>query len=265
MFTCLMLMVGCGGRPLPAGGGDAGVDPGKDGQAAADHGTTPGPDGGPSPNGRVEVTTPDRAYKTDEQPQGTATNNSVLTVWARGCAIFDRQWRARASDPWQDRGPVMACGWEGNARRLGPGDSIGQVTGFHLPGLWRVVLPYGLGCKKDRPMAPQHCASIQRAYSAQITVTVGKGTCQAINNKYRAALDQAKKCNPHIFLAQCLQKVQSDLACGCPLFVQDRKKLDLLAKQYSDYACHKVLPPCGIKCSPPQPATCAKDGKCRPK
>ena len=250
MMACVSLLLsGCAGRALPAiGGADGGVDPRADGQT-----------GQP---GKVTVTTNLLTYGSSQATRGTVHNGTDKSIWLPGCVIFSREMKDPATGKWQDKGAEVLCGWEGEAVEVKPGATHGQEASFRKPGTWRLTLGYGTGCTKGKPMNMTHCTGEGAAASPAVTVTLDKATCVALNKSYRAALEPAKKCNPYINMLQCQEQVAGDLSCGCPLFVQNRKILDSYAEQWASWGCHKLMPPCAIKCSPPAPAGCSKDGKC---
>jgi len=150
----------------------------------------------------------------------------------------------------------------GEAVEVKPGASRSQETGFTEPGQWRLAARYGLGCKKGHAMNAKHCASLHHVLSTAVTVKVDKQTCEELDRQYRAALEPAKKCNPWINTVQCREKVNSGLACGCPLFVQATKHLNELSQKWSAWMCPQLVTPCSVKCTPPAPAYCGKDGRC---
>jgi len=250
MFCSVLVLIGCGGRALPANGGgaDGGVDPRND-------------SGGGQP-GKVTVTTDKSSYGTSQNAWGRVNNGTKSSIWLMGCSYFSREFRPTAKEKWQEMGPDRMCGWEGEAVEVKPGASRSQETRLERPGIWRLTMRYGKGCKKGLAMNEKNCQSLHNAVSISVKVTVDKKTCEAINKQYRAAIEPAKKCNPYINMIQCREKVAGDLSCGCPLYVQDRKQLDKHADRWAAYGCSKVMPPCGIKCSPPAPAGCSKEGKC---
>lgn len=252
MICSLMLMASCGGRALPASGGG-----GRD-----DGGVLPGQDSHIGPTNMVTVTTDRPSYGTSQRVWGRVNNGTKQSIWLTGCSIFSREFRATASEKWQDLGPDRMCGWEGEAVEVKAGASSSQETSFNKPGIWRLSLRYGLGCKKGYPMNEQNCKSLHDAVSAARTVSTDRETCEAINKQYRAAIEPAKKCNPYINTVQCQEQVAGDLSCGCPLYVQGRKTLDELAAKWAAFNCTKLMPPCAIKCAPPAPAGCSKDGMC---
>lgn len=246
VISLTLLLTACGGRAIPAGGGDAGLRV----------------DGDPGPAGKVTVTTNLRSYGLSQAASGTVYNGLDHSIFLPGCSIFNRQFRASPSDPWQDRGPDMMCGWEGEAREVKPGASQKQTARFGEPGQWRLTLRYGVGCKLGVPLSEAKCAAMADAVSAPVTVTVDKAACIKINEQYRAALEPARKCNPYINMVQCRELVRTDLACGCQTYVQAPAMLRTLAERYAALSCHKLMPPCSIKCSPPAPSGCGKDGLC---
>ncbi len=236
----LLTLAGCGGRSTPLGaGGDGGSRS----------------DGQPGPGGKVTVTTNRLSFATGEQAQGTVHNGTSGSVFLPGCSIFNREIKG-AQGKWVDRGPVAVCGWEGNAMELKPGASETRVVTFGQSGSWRLSLTYGLGCKKKKPMNAANCASSKVAVSPPVTVATDKATCEELNKQYRAQLSEAKKCISDINMPQCQAKVSGDLSCGCPLFVNNASTLNKLSQQWTSLNCHKLMPPCGIKCSPPAPAGC---------
>lgn len=242
----LILFTGCGGRTLPMAGDGA------DGGA------------GPVP-GKVTVTTDTSSTGISKSVTGTVFNGTASSIWLMGCDIFSREFREKPQDKWRDRGPTMVCAWEGEAKEVKPGKTHSGSAFFHEPGTWRLTLSYGIGCKKGKPMNAGNCQELRDAVSGLVTATVDRAACEQINKQYGKALEAAKKCNPAIFMIQCHKQVAGDLACGCPLFVQDTTQLQKLRDKWDAYKCSKLIPSCGIKCVSPKPATCGKDGKCVPK
>jgi hypothetical protein len=91
-----------------------------------------------------------------------------------------------------------------------------------------------------------------------VTAVVDLATCDGVNRLYRQRLEAARKCDDSQGANNCRQLVQDDLACGCPLYVNDTKALEPSLRRWEELRCHALYGPCGIRCRTPSPASCVK-------
>lgn len=255
------LVAACGQRSLPSGGdppdGGSTLDSATDGAPPLDAAR---PDSLPPP-GQVTITTDKQSYGLGASAVGTVYNGSSGSIFLPGCGIFGRE--HQEGGVWVDRGPAMICGWEGNAVELQPGGTHSQTVSFEQPGSWRLTLDYGTGCLQGLPLSQAKCKAFGRAVSPQVDVVVDLASCQQLNKQYGKQLTAARACNSALSKPQCTALVAGNLSCGCSLYVNSTTQLTKLAQRWSDYDCSKLMPPCGIKCAAPQPASCIQD-TCQP-
>ncbi|MBM4396078.1 MAG: hypothetical protein FJ087_10345 [Deltaproteobacteria bacterium] len=85
-------------------------------------------------------------------------------AYLNGCETFSIERRDEDTGEWVDKGPPAVCGWEGIARKLGPGDALaafafaapaeGLAGGF---GSYRLRGTYRTGCLDDKPLSQSEC------------------------------------------------------------------------------------------------------------
>jgi hypothetical protein len=83
-------------------------------------------------------------------------------------------------------------------------------------------------------------------------------TCANLQKAYRDAIQTELTCDPTA-ASQCLAQTQSDLVCGCPIWVNTTVITDAIRKNFMAAGCDKctqfTLCP-AIACIPPKPAQC---------
>jgi hypothetical protein len=264
----------CGARPANTGGDDPdgaaatdkGVATGDAGTSALDAGTTT-PDGGTATldagtvivPGQVTVVTDRSAYATFETARVTVHNGTDQAIFLGGCSILTREHLEQ--NQWVDHGPDRICTWEGLARRVGPGESLGQDTTFELPGQWRVAVGYGTGCEPDKPLSGANCTGQDVARSLPVEVTTDRATCERVNDRYEQALESARACNPAINTPQCLELVYENLYCGCPTYVNNDRRLQSHQRRWEELGCGLIFPGCDVDCAVPSSGACV-NGSC---
>ncbi|MCK5800643.1 MAG: hypothetical protein KAI47_25820 [Deltaproteobacteria bacterium] len=265
-----MLLGACGYR-APLGGGDAGLS--HDSVLTLDTGlsadsttigdsTIPRPDTHVTP-GQVTVFTDRSHYGLSETAKAFAQNGLGETIWLPGCTFFSRDWQ-QPDGTWVGQGSDIDCFWEGNATPLKPGaTTAGSGVHFHSPGRWRMSLTYGLSCKPQAPLTETHCTHLETVTSAPFTVEVTLADCQDLAKSYKKALTNAMNCDTTVNTPQCTKLVDTDISCGCNIYVQEDAHLQTLQKRFAAYGCAAKIPPCGIKCAPAPPSACLNN-RCVP-
>jgi len=64
---------------------------------------------------------------------------------------------------------------------------------------------------------------------------------------------QAEMCNATLTVVQCTELATSMLACGCPIYVNNKTELDRIKAQWDAMGCAAAIICPAIAC-PPQPA-----------
>ncbi|MFH1131764.1 MAG: hypothetical protein V1754_10535 [Pseudomonadota bacterium] len=85
---------------------------------------------------------------------------------------------------------------------------------------------------------------------------MAESTCEQIEVAYLKELPLAKKCTPGAGIPQCSDKVENELSCPCPTFVNNATVLNQLKAQWDGKGCisDKACPP--IPCPDPTSAGC---------
>jgi len=71
--------------------------------------------------------------------------------------------------------------------------------------------------------------------------------CQTINQKYKTAVQAAKKCSPFVTAMQCYTKVDDDLMCPCETTINYPATYTPVAQPAQEFKqknCDKLLVPC---------------------
>lgn len=89
--------------------------------------------------------------------------------------------------------------------------------------------------------------------------------CEAAQQTYAQALEQAKRCDPSR-PNQCTAQAAEGLACGCPTFVNPLQRdavttLKTAQQQYSEASCNLNIN-CGPCPPPPTQSVCSAQGRC---
>ena len=143
----------------------------------------------------------------------------------------------------------------------GVSQSVAQQTHFDLPGSWRLAVGYGTGCKPDVPLSGAACTGHDVARSLPVELTTDRTTCDKVHQRYKAALENALQCNPAVNALQCQTMIQSDLICGCPIYVNDDRVARRHQQRWDELGCGLIYPSCDADCAIPPEATCV-DGVC---
>ncbi len=93
-----------------------------------------------------------------------------------------------------------------------------------------------------------HWAGVNVAYKGKCK------TCTELNKDYSEAVVKAKACNPLINKISCTRKVNSNLGCPCPTFIEDSntaavKEMDTALDRWHLQGCKQWA--CGMSCGPP--------------
>src|SRR5262245_15216890 len=85
------------------------------------------------------------------------------------------------------------------------------------------------------------------------------GVCGQIHDEYTAAVQRERICTPGA-ASQCLERVETSLACGCEVWVNSTLLTDAARKRWVDAGCERCLEdiPCtAIACAKPVEGVCA--------
>jgi hypothetical protein len=88
--------------------------------------------------------------------------------------------------------------------------------------------------------------------SATLPQSCCENMCQTINQKYKTAVQAAKKCSPFVTAMQCYTKVDHDLMCPCETTINHPATYTPVAQpaqEFKQKGCYNLLSPCpAISC-----------------
>ena len=258
LLLTAFLIVGCDARPAVGGDGSLFVDMGSTSDSAGPT-TDTVPPHTDLPGSGVFVLLDKTHYGVTEKARATIINATSETIWMGGCTILTRERQQEGS--WIDQGPDAICDWEGYAQPLAAGASLQQDVYFGDVGRWRAALDYGLGC--DPPKTLEVCQNMHRVQSAAADVQPTLDDCNTLEDKYKKAIDFARRCDSTQSTPQCTKMVGSSLYCGCSTYVDNDAQLQKLLQRWQAWKCFELIPACGIKCASPPPSACLGD-RCMP-
>ncbi|MCK5800299.1 MAG: hypothetical protein KAI47_24080 [Deltaproteobacteria bacterium] len=229
-----------------------------------------------------------------ESVQATIENRSQNTaIFLKGCSPLGLQ--QKVSGVWQERGPLISCGWEGIAKEIAPLGHFADSALPSNPGTYRLYSLYAVGCDKGTPLSQANCEVTRKLLSPTFEIEKascagafldGKGNCRTpadgtypdsccakelekqcadINSKYVTATKAARGCSLIVTAPQCQYFVTSDLSCGlCTTVLNadpDRVGVTTYAKAFDKLRCHRVLVMCPkYVCQPPKGGACSPLG-----
>ncbi|MCC6747181.1 MAG: hypothetical protein IT371_05940 [Deltaproteobacteria bacterium] len=111
------------------------------------------------------------------------------------------------------------------------------------------------------------CKTLTGAAAAESCCDVERQQkCSQIDQDYGQALQAARNCSPFVTMVQCTTKVNSDLICPCPTFVQDASKLKPAQDAWKKFGCAQGMQKgwwgCpAVMCPEPTKGACEQDPK----
>jgi len=265
LLVAVMVIAGCGGRPLPQGDGSL-------------------PDHSPQQVYTTNPPAPDAAPQRDacELPAGycRAGHNECLPGYScKGC--YACKGKAYWTCGCAEIVPCPVCSsCIGKCER---NVTICSTNTDCLPGEFCqrdghcVVTGAAAGQCKPRP-SPKSCPVYKQcpdvcgcdgqtycdpcyAHAAGVSVATKSAcfaaTCAGLEVAYAAEIKQAKQCCTLCAALQCATKVPGALYCGCETMVNAKPPgLQAVRDEWMARGCQFGLPPCGIKCASPLPGSC---------
>ena len=240
-----LLLTACGDRTLPATDGGLADGPSleSDGAPGLD---VPGADG-------ACVRPPGGCFSSQDCPAGQECKGCFADPCCPMCAVCYGRC-APSSECWSnvDCAPGDYCAFaDADCGKTKPGTCTARPA----------VCPDGLSpcCGCDGKTYLSSCDANAAGVTVAAAGACNQAACESLNQAYVAALQSAKACCPMCAALQCVNKVESDLAChGCLTHVNDTTKLNALAAQWKGLSCDTIpWGPCpGMTCPPEGVGVC---------
>ena len=113
-------------------------------------------------------------YAVGESGTATFRNELRVPLYLGGCGHFD--YEKKVGDVWVSQGPDIVCVWEGLAQAVPPGGVVVDPIHARAPGTWRLRYEVGLGCSKQKPLAPGNCQRVVPVTSNEFVVVGGSAS-----------------------------------------------------------------------------------------
>lgn len=123
------------------------------------------------PSNTVLLTPDKKQYNVGDEIAPVWENLTSEAIYLPGCTTWG--FERKKGDSWEYLGPMVACFWEGVARKIAPNDTLVAETTSVVSqsGTYRLRGEYSTGCKDGLPLSQAECTGgPTTVYSATFTV-----------------------------------------------------------------------------------------------